>query len=206
METQIKFVVVGHHSRRHQAEQLAWSLNAHLLIDESQYGANWNHWRAIEWANQQDCRVVILEDDAVLVNGFTEKVTAWLSRFTDELISFYLGTGRPPQYQLEIATKLIDADRRQADYITINRLVHGVCYSVPLHKLQQVISRWNHHSPADYAVGDACGGSVIYPCYSLVDHLDSNTVERHPDNAPRTERRRAWRLDLKEHHGTTGNA
>ncbi|KOA70453.1 hypothetical protein [Pantoea sp. CFSAN033090] len=206
MQTDIKFVVVGHHSRRHQAEQLADLLNAHLLIDEGQHGANWNHRRAIEWASQQDCRVVILEDDALLVNGFTEKVTAWLSRFPDELISFYLGTGRPPQYQLEIAIKLIDADRRQADYITINRLVHGVCYSVPLHKLQQVISRWNHRSPADYAVGDACGGSVIYPCYSLVDHLDSNTVERHPDNTPRTERRRAWRLDLKEHHGTTDNA
>jgi len=206
MSGTIKYVVVGHHLRRHQAEQLAWSLSAPLLIDEGQHGANWNHWRAIEWASQQDCRVVILEDDAVLVNGFSEKVTAWLSRFPDELISFYLGTGRPPQYQLEIATKLIDADRRQADYLTINRLVHGVCYSVPLHKLQQVISRWNHRSPADYAVGDACGGSVIYPCYSLVDHMDSDTVERHPDNTPRTERRRAWRLDLKEHHGTTCNA
>lgn len=194
MQTEIKFVVVGHHSRRHQAEQLADFLNAHLLIDEGQHGANWNHRRAIEWASQQQCRVVILEDDAVLVNDFTEKITAWLSRFPNELISFYLGTGRPPQYQLEIATKLIDADRRQTDYITINRLVHGVCYSVPLHKLQQVISRWNHRSPADYAVGDACGGSVIYPCYSLVDHLDSGAVERHPDNSPRTERRKAWRL------------
>jgi len=194
MQTDIKFVVVGHHSRRHQAEQLAWSLRAHLLIDEGQHGANWNHRRAIEWASEQSCRVVILEDDAVLVSGFTDKVKAWLSRFPNELISFYLGTGRPPQYQLEIATKLIDADRRQTDYITINRLVHGVCYSVPLHKLQQVISRWNHRSPADYAVGDACGGSVIYPCYSLVDHLDSGAVERHPDNSPRTERRKAWRL------------
>lgn len=126
MEAQISFVVVGHYSRRHQAERLANMLNAHLLIDEDQHGANWNHWRAIEWASQQDCRVVILEDDAVLVNGFSEKVTAWLSRFPDELISFYLGTGRPPQYQLEIATKLIDTDRRQADYITINRLVHVV--------------------------------------------------------------------------------
>lgn len=194
METQIKFGVVGHHSRRHQAEHLAWSLNAHLLIDESQHGANWNHRRAIEWASQQDCRVVILEDDAVLVNGFTEKVTAWLNRFPDELMSFYLGTGRPPQYQLEIATRLIDADRRQADYIIMSRLIHGVCYSVPLHKLKQVIGRWNHGSPADYAVGDACGGSIIYPCYSLVDHADAVTVERHPDNTPRTERRRAWRL------------
>jgi hypothetical protein len=35
---------------------------------------------------------------------------------------------------------------------------------------------------------------VIYPCYSLVDHADLPTVERHPDNEPRTERRRAWRL------------
>ncbi|MBY7243647.1 hypothetical protein K4X57_03280 [Enterobacter hormaechei] len=48
--------------------------------------------------------------------------------------------------------------------------------------------------PADYAVGDAWGGSVIYPCYSLVDHTDGEPVECHPDSALRTERRRAWRL------------
>ncbi|MCW0974375.1 hypothetical protein OK412_08665 [Pantoea sp. JV6] len=206
METQIKFVVVGHHSRRHQAEQLAESINAHLLIDECEHGANWNHRRALEWASQQHCRVVILEDDALPVPGFAQKVETWLSRFPNELLSFYLGTGRPPQYQLEIATKLIDADRRQAEHITISRLIHGVCYSVPTHRLEQVLSRWNHRSPADYAVGDAYGGTIVYPCYSLVDHLDSDTVERHPDNTPRTERRRAWRLDSKDHHGTSRNA
>lgn len=194
METQIKFVVVGHHSRRHQAEQLAESLNAHLLIDGGQHGANWNHRRAIEWASQQDCRVVILEDDAVLVNGFTEKVTAWLSRFPDELLSFYLGTGRPPQYQNEIAGMLVDADRTNGDYIAMSKLIHGVCYSLPVNKVQQVLSRWNQTLAADYAVGDAYGSRVIYPCYSLVDHADTPTVERHPDNEPRTERRRAWRL------------
>lgn len=195
MEAQISFVVVGHHSRRHQAERLAQMLNAHLLIDEDHHGANWNHRRAIEWASQQDSRVVILEDDALPVSGFAQKVAEWLSRFPENLLSFYLGTGRPPQYQPEIATKLIDTDRQQADYITLNRLIHGVCYSIPQSKLNQVISRWNHGSPADYAVGDACGGAVVYPCYSLVDHADAATVERHPDNTPRTERRRAWRLD-----------
>lgn len=194
METQIKFVVVGHHSRRHQAEQLADLLNAHLLIDEGQHGANWNHRRAIEWASQQQCRVVILEDDAVLVNGFTEKVTAWLSRFPDELLSFYLGTGRPPQYQNEIAGMLVEADRKNGDYIAMSKLIHGVCYSLPVNKVQQVLSRWNQTLAADYAVGDAFGNRVIYPCYSLVDHADTPTVERHPDNEPRTERRRAWRL------------
>lgn len=194
METQIKFVVVGHYSRRHQAEQLAGSLNAHLLIDEGQHGANWNHRRAIEWASQQQYRVVILEDDAVLVNGFTEKVTAWLSRFPDELISFYLGTGRPPQYQNEIAGMLVEADRTKGDCIAMSKLIHGVCYSLPVNKVQQVLSRWNQTLAADYAVGDAYGSRVIYPCYSLVDHADIPTVERHPDNEPRTERRRAWRL------------
>lgn len=189
-----RFVVVGHHSRRHQAEQLALSLNAHLLIDEGQHGANWSHRRAIEWASQQDCRVVILEDDALPVDDFKEKVADWLERFPDDLCSFYLGTGRPPQYQLDIAMKLIESDKRQTDYITLKRLIHGVCYSPPPASISRIIDRWDATKAADYAVGDAYGGQVIYPCWSLVDHADAETVERHPDAAPRTERRRAWRF------------
>lgn len=173
-------------------------LNAHFLLDDKDGGANANHRRAIEWASQQDCRVVIIEDDALLVDGFTDKVSAWLDRFPDDLLSFYLGTGRPPQYQLEVATKLIDSDQRQTDYITMSRLIHGVCYSIPQHRITDVMTRWDSTKPADYAVGDAYGGDVIYPCYSLVDHADTATVERHPDNEQRKERRRAWRLDASQ--------
>lgn len=196
MEAQISFVVVGHHSRRHQAEQLAQMLNARLLIDEGQHGANWNHRRAIEWASQQDCRVVILEDDALPVPGFAHKVAEWLTRFPDELLSFYLGTGRPPQYQKEIAGMLVESDRVNSDYLVMSKLIHGVCYSLPQSRVKQVLTRWNQTLAADYAVGDAYGSRVIYPCYSLVDHADLQTVERHPDNENRTERRRAWRLDI----------
>nr|WP_199783517.1 hypothetical protein [Cronobacter sakazakii] len=194
METQVKYVVVGHHSRFASAALLAGELDAHLLIDEGNHGANWNHRRAIEWAAEQPCRVVVCEDDAQPVAGFTELVRDWLSRFPDSLISFYLGTGRPPQYQLEIATKLIAADRERADYITMQRLVHAVCYSVPPKLIPKVLARWDASKPADYAVGDACGGPVIYPCSSLVDHADGLPVEKHPDRQPRRERRRAWRL------------
>ncbi|WP_277971761.1 hypothetical protein [Pantoea agglomerans] len=190
----IKFVVVGHHSRRHQAEQLAQMLNAHLLVDEGQNGACWNHRRAIQWASQQDCRVVILEDDALPVDGFKEKVADWLERFPDDLCSFYLGTGRPPQYQMQIAASLIEADKRHDDHIIMKRLIHGVCYSPPKNSISSILKKWNHTKAADYAVGDAYGGQVIYPCWSLVDHADAETVERHPDAAPRTERRRAWRF------------
>lgn len=194
MAEDIKFVVVGHVSRIVHAQRLAALLDAHLLIDDGNHGANWNHRRALEWAAEQPCRVVVLEDDAMPVLGFSEKVTDWLTRFPDDMLSFYLGTGRPPQYQMQIAERLIVADKTRADYITLSRLIHGVCYSVPPQHVQRVLSRWDNSKPADYAVGDAWGGLVVYPCYSLVDHADFKSVECHPDAAPRTERRRAWRL------------
>lgn len=189
-QTDIKFVVVGHHSRRDMATRLAESLDAHLLIDEGDNGANANHWRAIEWAGQQDCRVVICEDDALPVAGFTEKVAAWLERFPEELCSFYLGTGRPPQWQAEIKRKLAN----NTEFITLPTLIHGVCYSIPQQHVQRILDKWPEHLAADYAVGRAWGREVVYPSYSLVDHADGESVERHPDGAKRTEVRRAWQL------------
>ncbi|WP_338510295.1 hypothetical protein [Erwinia aphidicola] len=194
MGEEIMIVVVGHHSRRDMATRLAESLDAHLLIDEDDNGANWNHRRAIEWAGQQDCRVVIVEDDALPVTGFASLAQEWVDKFPDNICSFYLGTGRPPQYQMQIAASLIEADKKQADHITMDRLLHGVCYSPPPNGISTILKNWNSTKAADYAVGDALGRKVIYPCYSLVDHADGLPVERHPDNTPRIERRRAWRL------------
>lgn len=196
VETQVKFIVVGHHKRIEQASALAAAIGpaCTMLIDEQYSGANAGHRRALEWASWQDCRVVILEDDALPVAGFTQLVGEWLCRFPDSLVSFYLGTGRPPQYQMQVAERLIVADKIRTDFITLPRLIHGVCYSVPPHRISRVLSQWDSNKPADFAVGDAWGGSVVYPCYSLVDHADGEPVERHPDSAPRTERRRAWRL------------
>lgn len=191
---QVKFVVVGHHSRHKQSLRLAEYLGATLLIDSGDHGANWNHRRALEWATQQKCRVVVLEDDALPVPGFFGMATDWLTRFPDSLVSFYLGTGRPPQYQMQIAERLILADKTRADYIELPRLIHGVCYSIPPQHIERVLSRWDSNKPADYAVADAYGKDVIYPCYSLVDHADGEVIERHPDGMERTERRRAWRL------------
>ncbi|HCD6044912.1 TPA: hypothetical protein OMS78_000446 [Enterobacter hormaechei] len=187
--------IVAHHSRRTMAEELASKLEADIVfMDEHSAGANSNHLRALSWAAEQSDRVIIIEEDALPVDGFRYKAQDWLARFPDDMLSFYLGTGRPPQYQMQIAERLIVADKTRADYITLSRLIHGVCYSVPPEHVQRVLSRWDNSKPADYAVGDAWGGSVIYPCYSLVDHADMPAVERHPDNEPRTERRRAWRL------------
>nr|WP_154325045.1 hypothetical protein [Pantoea sp. 201603H] len=188
--SQIMFVVVGHHSRRDMAMCLAESLDALTLIDEGNNGANWNHRRAIEWAAQQDCRVVICEDDAQPVQGFRQQASEWISRCPDDLLSFYLGTGRPPQWQEEIKRKLAN----NPDFIMLPTLIHGVCYSIPQQHIQRILDKWPLHLAADYAVGRAWGRDVFYPSHSLVDHADGESVERHPDGAKRTEVRRAWQL------------
>lgn len=187
--------IVAHHSRRTMAEELASKLEAEIVfMDEHSAGANSNHLRALSWAAEQSDRVIIIEEDALPVDGFRYKAQDWLARFPDDMLSFYLGTGRPPQYQKEIAGMLVEADRVNADYLVLSKLIHGVCYSPPRGRLERMLNAWNKTLAADYAVGEAFGGRVIYPCYSLVDHADMQTVERHPDNEPRTERRRAWRL------------
>lgn len=187
--------IVAHHSRRAMANDLASKLEADsIFMDEHSAGANANHLRALSWAAEQSDRVIIIEEDALPVDGFRDKAQDWLARFPDDMLSFYLGTGRPPQYQKEIAGMLVESDRVNADYLVLSKLIHGVCYSPPQGRLARMLSTWNKTLAADYAVGEAFGGRVIYPCYSLVDHADLPTVERHPDNEPRTERRRAWRL------------
>lgn len=187
--------IVAHHSRRAMANDLASKLEADsIFMDEHNAGANANHLRALSWAAEQSDRVIIIEEDALPVDGFRDKAQDWLARFPDDMLSFYLGTGRPPQYQMQIAERLINADKVRSDFIMLQRLIHGVCYSIPPQSISRVLSQWDSSKPADYAVGDAYGGAVVYPCYSLVDHADGEPVERHPDSAPRTERRRAWRL------------
>ncbi|MBD4639416.1 hypothetical protein GUG46_19975, partial [Xanthomonas citri pv. citri] len=90
------------------------------FMDEHSAGANANHLRALSWAAEQSDRVIIIEEDALPVDGFRDEAQDWLTRFPDNLCSFYLGTGRPPQYQMQIAERLIVADKTRADYITLS--------------------------------------------------------------------------------------
>ncbi len=196
----MKIVIVAHYARRVQAERLASDLNAHVVMDEVGLGALWGHRKALEWAEQQNERVVMMEDDALPVNGFRDKADHWLSGLPDDLVSFYLGTGRPPQYQGKIAHLLRRAEQWRELSISLPQLIHGVCYSVPVDKVGFVLSRLPASSAADFAIGNAwqrlTRRPVIYPIRSLVDHDDGPSVEVHPDGQARTEPRRAWQLEV----------
>lgn len=190
------FAIVSVPERAQQLGELLHflGLQTQTFIDFEAHGANWNHRRALAWAGMQRERVVILEDDAQPVEGFYGKVGNWLIAFPDDVISFYLGKGRPFKYQDEIADKLNQADTDGLDYITLDRLIHGVCYSIPQKDIPKVLANWDHQKPADYCIGDALGRRIIYPCSSLVEHEDGQSYEQHPDGQQRTEVRKAWRL------------
>lgn len=186
-------VVIAHHSRSAQAEALAGRVGAdQVLVDPGSHGARWTHQKALRWASGRRERVWVLEDDALAPHDFRERANDAAARWSDDLISGYLGRQRPPQYQQEIRVRLRNAEARQRDWIALPTLIHGVCYSLPVGAPENVL----HGLPAgaiDFAIGAAWGRPPIYTIPSLVDHADGPAIERHPDGQTRTRGRTAWR-------------
>lgn len=177
--------------RLEQGAKLANRLGASLVCDWDMQGAIAGHVRALEWAERRGERVIIMEDDAIPVDGFAELAADVLGRWHDDLVSLYLGTGYPEAYQPHIEAEVTSG----ADVVKLQNLIHGVCYSVPNGMERAVIDAMDMEKPADYAIGRAwwkiTGREVIYPLPSLGDHADGPRVEQ---TGARHHPRRAWRL------------
>lgn len=189
----MRAIIVGHHSRVEWIGRLQDAIpGSAAIIDSADEGAHACHRKALEVAQAVGERCIIIEDDAIPVQGFASLAAHWCDRFPDNLISFYLGTGRPVSWQQRVDVAL---ETTMGDFIMLSRLIHGVCYSIPTHHIDRVLSRLQQGDEgADYAIGRAWGRGVIYPVESLVQHRDGESVERHPDGELRTERRVARHL------------
>lgn len=188
----MKIIVVSHPSRALMVAKLQEHLPIDLVVTD-QVSALHGHTLALKCAQAFDERVVIMEDDAIPVVGFIEKAQAWFDRLPSELISFYLGTSRPPHYQARVDNMTKYAAQIGQDFIRLNQLIHGVCYSLPVGAAADVLPRMRLVE-ADFAIGAAWGRGVVYPIESLVEHRDTKPVEQHPDGQPRVERRVARKL------------
>lgn len=190
----MKVIIVGHKSRLPHIERLATALgDVTIVMDHHSRGAYEGHRTALRIAADLDERCVIMEDDAIPVIDFHEKAEHWCERFPDELISFYLGTGRPVPWQEWVSDAVNTLKNKQRGYILVPNLLHGVCYSIPHRAIPNVLRRLRP-AAADQAVGQAWGRPVLYPIHSLVEHQDGESVECHPDGQKRLDARKARHL------------
>ncbi len=201
------FGVVAHPSRRDQAYELATLLNAVVHMDLTGIGALANHRRALQWAARQNGPVALLEDDAIPVPRFQTKAQSWHDRFPKHLVSLYLGSGRPPQYQDVVTQNIASAQSAGRDWIELTptkklprTLLHGVGYMADASVFDSLLKFLPPQGDADAAIGTAyrlaTHKNVIYPIKSLVEHADGASIAKHMDGTPRTDPRKARFLDL----------
>lgn len=192
----IKIAVVAHPSRMDHVKRVMEAMpdvEFFPFVDYHGIGASRNHHRAIQWAARQDCRVIIMEDDAVPVSDFLPFVKYYTSYLDGSIISFYLGTSRPKDWQRKV-DELV-AESRYQKFIILNKFIHGVCYTMSKDNYKLAAERYNVNRPADFAIGECFPGKpLLFVKESLVEHLDGESVESHQDNQPRTEPRKARKL------------
>ena len=207
MSSNFALGIVAHTSRAEQAKALGRQTRADFVsIDNGQLGCEGNH-RTVQqhltafpstWS-------VILEDDAQVIESFTEQLNAALVMAPSPIVSLYLGRSRPRQVQRKIVAALAEADTAGAHWIIATRLLHAVGYAVRTELLESLM-RHDSKLPADEhitAFAQRYGHTVSYSVGSLVDHADGPTVVTHRDGQPRPPGRRAWRVGGHERWTST---
>lgn len=186
-------IVVTHPSRRENVDKIAAAVDGTVIcvVDHHGQGASAMHKYANKVACRmcnEDTRAIIMEDDAIPVVGFAEKALAAINKYPDKMVSFYLGTSRPANWQLQVDNEL--AKYPAAEVVRLPKLIHGVCYTMPEAMYSRVSIDMNTKRPADFAVSESfINPEVIYLVRSLVQHADGPSVESHADAQLRTEKR-----------------
>lgn len=206
--------VVAHIARQQMAEQLANQVQADCIsVDDGTLGCEQNHLHVQQHlhAHHPDTDWhLILEDDAIPCNNFREQLHQALTVAPTPIVSLYLGTNRPHYYQpigtrsatpLQplIADATQRADHTNTPWITSRSLFHAVAYTIRTDLVDDLLNNIEPSRPIDKAISrwaETRHHPVAYTWPSLTNHRDEPTLFHHPDGAPRTEPRKAWR------HGT----
>ncbi|AVO21701.1 glucosyltransferase [Mycobacterium phage MooMoo] len=193
--------IVGHINRITMAQQLAGQTGAeYVSIDDGTLGCNDNHRRVWQWHHDHPSEwAIVLEDDALPINGFRTHATAALATAPAPVVSFYLGRQHPRLWQPHIQQALQHATTANAPWITAPRTLHAVAYAIHTTVLKDLLT---HHSdkPIDEAITawqQHTSHLTAYTVPSLVDHTDGPTViNRRPSRKPG---RTAWQVGTPPH-------
>lgn len=196
--------IVAHEKRRAHAEALADKVGGFVSRDDGTLGCNGNHLEVYRnLAGVHEPWVVVLEDDAIPVEDFNNQLDQALNVAPCPIVSLYLGTSRPIEYQHRIARALDRAARENANWLVGKRLLHAVGVAMPTESIPSLLA-FLEEAPHRVAIDEAITHWVAFKklqvCYtlpSLVDHRDDATLFIHPDGQPRTRPRKAHRFGAR---------
>lgn len=202
----VRLGVVAHTSRAEQAHALQEQVQAvYLSMDNGALGCNANHCKVWTWLSEHPGDadwLVVMEDDCVPVPDFNDQLGMILDAAPTDVVSLYLGSGRPPAWQDRVLKALTAAEAIDAHFALCRKCLHGVAVAIRTHHVPDLLEYLNNtNQPVDYSIGDWADINnipVSYPIPSICDHLDTPTLFEHPDRLPRTTPRKAHRVGSRD--------
>ena len=195
--------IVAHTKRATQTHILMDQVQAaYTNIDDGTLGCDDNHRHVWQWLlqNTTDEWCIVLEDDALPVEGFINQAHQALTVAPSPVISFYLGRHHIPELEWEQRKQqaIARADQADAHFITSNHLLHAVAIAVRTDHIAPMLRHLNSVPilPIDEAIThwiQNTGQDISYTWPSLADHADQPTLFRHRDKLPRPPGRIAYR-------------
>ena len=197
--------VVAHTARAEQAHLLMESVGAvYMSVDNGTLGCERNHHKTWKWLTEHNHSdwVVVLEDDAIPVDGFAGQLHTALENAPTPIVSLYLGRKRPPHWQNAIEKATTKANETGACWITARQLLHAVGVAVRTELLTDMLDvTMRSVRPWDYRIGEYSrhiDEQVGYTWPSLLEHADGETVTKHEDRQNRIPGRKAWWTGTRE--------
>lgn len=192
----LSIAVMAHPLRARAAEDLARHVDADNIVWDT-HDDEWDTGRrAIATYDRTATHQIVLQDDALPVPDFRLHAAAALEQHPDALVSFYLGTSRPPQWQPAVDDACMRAEDAGAAWISAPVLLHGVAIAIPTAEIAALLAWCERPTvPYDERLGmywrHLLERPVLYTWPSLVDHNDGPTIARHRDGEHRNDPRRA---------------
>lgn len=197
--TEFAIAITTHPERLYRGSALARELGAQLFVDTGQ-GELANH--AAAWAGaaaSTDGWVVVLEDDALPIEGFREHLADCLAHAMHGVVSLYVGRDARAGLQRKIRIARAVAAERGAAWLMFQRTYWGVGLAAPAPLAREIAEFLPHRSlPYDQALSEWTKDravNVFAPVRSLVDHDDE--LPSLVWDTPR-EQRVAWEVGAPE--------
>mgnify|MGYP000169679748 CR=1 FL=1 len=194
--------IVAHEQRRTIAEQLAATVNAHIVsIDNGTLGCDNNHKRVYSELAQSDTEwVCVLEDDVVPVITFTGQLHKIATVAPTNIVSLYAGRTRPPQFQARLGQAIHKAEENNCCFITADRLLSAQGVLIRTALIPDMLANLKRWLPIDEAISrwaQRAHHLIAYTVPSIIEHRDLPTLIRHRDNKPRPPGRTAWTVGTR---------